>query len=199
MRHTHATDSAGRDLANNHYYEFRSALSERPRRIVYYARRSVTHHSDAPLTPAWLQWLRHARPDAPSMDEQAREVARQGNLKQLAAAADARWAAKPSVLDRPADVAQPAPLMAPRDKGGYVEDAATGKSGVMSPIVAAGHQGRGEEPVASERSARAAEEEDKQQQGRRRKPSPWDQQQRGAPGQEWQPKAWTPGQAAQRR
>jgi len=159
----------------------------------------VTHHSDAPLTPAWLQWLRHARPDAPSIDEQAREVARQGNLKQLAAAADARWAAKPSVLDSPADVAQPAPLMAPRDKGGYVEDGGTGESGVMSPIVAAGDQGSGEEPGASERSAREAKEEEEEERRRRKKPSPWDQQQRGAPGQEWQPKSWTPGQAAERR
>lgn len=154
--------------------------------MVYYARRSVTHHSDAPLTPAWLQWLRHTRPDPPSISEQAEEMDRQQNLKYLAAAADARWAEKPSFLDKPKDVGQPAPLMEPRDKGGYVED---GKTGVMNPIVAAGDQGQGEEPQASEQSKRKEE---------KKKANPWDQQ-RGAPGQDWQPAAWTPGQATQRR
>jgi NADH dehydrogenase [ubiquinone] 1 alpha subcomplex assembly factor 2 len=49
----------------------------------------------------WMQWLRHTRAEPPSINEQQLDEIRQAQMKQLAAAADARWASKPSFLDAP--------------------------------------------------------------------------------------------------
>ena len=50
---------------------------------------------------AWVQWLRHTRNEAPTIQEQQYDVIRQQNMKQLAAAADARWASEQSLLKKP--------------------------------------------------------------------------------------------------
>lgn len=49
----------------------------------------------------WHQWLRHARQQGPSIEEQKFELQRQAALKQLAAEADQRWRSQPSYLDHP--------------------------------------------------------------------------------------------------
>jgi NADH dehydrogenase [ubiquinone] 1 alpha subcomplex assembly factor 2 len=50
---------------------------------------------------SWIQWLRHTRHEAPTINEQQLNEIRQAQVKQLAAQADARWASKPSYLDAP--------------------------------------------------------------------------------------------------
>ncbi|CAK7275337.1 hypothetical protein SEPCBS119000_006641 [Sporothrix epigloea] len=95
---------AGRDLNGNTYWEFndlrhsQSAIMAearpgdgiRMRRIVKYPR--GTHPGAVMVSPQWHQWLRHVREDAPTVEEQQREVARQAQMRVLAARADARWA-----------------------------------------------------------------------------------------------------------
>ena len=54
-------------------------------------------------TAPWIQWLRHTRHEPPSINEQQLDEIRQAQMKELAARADARWAAKPSALDKQAD------------------------------------------------------------------------------------------------
>src|SRR5687767_11025223 len=61
-----------------------------------------------------MQWLRHTRYEAPTIADQQAEVYRQARMKTLAAQADARWAAKPSVLDAP-DKQQPVQVLESRD------------------------------------------------------------------------------------
>lgn len=56
-----------------------------------------------PVSAQWVQWLRHTRFEPPSISEQQLDEIRQAQMKELAAQADARWAAKPSALDRQAD------------------------------------------------------------------------------------------------
>lgn len=106
----------GHDLKGNTYWEFGRARGPaaaspdgpRVRRIVHYPR--STPYSEVRVSPLWHQWLRHARPDAPSFAEQRANVLRQERVKLLAAQADARWEAKPHV----ADAAKPAvPLTEP--------------------------------------------------------------------------------------
>lgn len=62
---------------------------------------STIAYSDVSISPQWHQWLRHTRDSPPSLSEQSSDIARQENLKVLAAEADRRWAAKPSLLDAP--------------------------------------------------------------------------------------------------
>ena len=50
---------------------------------------------------SWIQWLRHTRHEAPTINEQQFDEIRQAQVKLLAAQADARWASKPSYLDAP--------------------------------------------------------------------------------------------------
>jgi NADH dehydrogenase [ubiquinone] 1 alpha subcomplex assembly factor 2 len=81
--------------------------AQRLRRIVHYPR--STHYADVHISPQWHQWLKHARYEAPTIQEQQTDLARQGQLKYLAQAADERWASKPSFLDKPKDQVQTAP------------------------------------------------------------------------------------------
>ncbi|KAG9248656.1 hypothetical protein BJ878DRAFT_326387 [Calycina marina] len=110
----------GLDLQGNTFWEFRDTLSStqhRMRRIVHYPRE--THYSDIRISPAWHQWLKHVREDAPTIQEQHMDLVRQRNLKVLAAQADARWAAKGSLLDGPG-------MMSGRvERGGDVLDGVT--------------------------------------------------------------------------
>ncbi|KAL9007439.1 MAG: hypothetical protein Q9173_007293, partial [Seirophora scorigena] len=87
------------DLAGNKYYYFRPSLGTRPRRIL--KQNTRIPYSDIAIPVQWHQWLRYTRSAPPSMQELQIDVQRKAQLKQLAAAADARWASKPSVLDAP--------------------------------------------------------------------------------------------------
>jgi NADH dehydrogenase [ubiquinone] 1 alpha subcomplex assembly factor 2 len=70
------------------------------RRMVKYKDPKV-HLAEVNVPPQWMQWLRHTREAAPTVEEQSLDVFRQRQLKQLAAAADARWAAQDSFLVAP--------------------------------------------------------------------------------------------------
>lgn len=92
---------------------------ERWRRIVHYPR--STHYSSVKVSPQWHQWLRYTRDDPPSFSEQQGDVVRQARMKQLAAEADARWDAKPRVMDAPGGATgQPVPAL---DTGGVKAEA----------------------------------------------------------------------------
>ncbi|RDA92802.1 hypothetical protein CP533_0801 [Ophiocordyceps camponoti-saundersi (nom. inval.)] len=122
---------AGYDLSGNTYWEFRLTSRGAPtkdavrgepwRRIVTYPR--STPYSDVKVSPLWHQWLRHQRREAPSLEEQRHDVLRQEQVKQLAAEADARWEAKPRLLnDTPKQqkkqgVDDPRPLLNTRAPG----------------------------------------------------------------------------------
>ncbi|MCJ1335252.1 hypothetical protein MMC09_000520 [Bachmanniomyces sp. S44760] len=199
---------AGSDLLGNTYWEFKDTVnSTKLRRIVQYA--SGTHYGDVQVTPQWHQWLRHTRSTPPTLFEQSSDLQRQSQLKQLAAAADARWAAKPSFLDGP-KVSQPGPATLPRDPGGYVgQTEPDEKEGVRSAVgggveeVKAGmdrvedlrdsQRGRA---VAGVRDAGGNGEsaESKPKEAKKREKNPWDNN-TGGPSEGWQPKAWTPGSA----
>ncbi|KAM0253570.1 hypothetical protein ACHAQJ_007242 [Trichoderma viride] len=99
----------GFDLQGNTFWEFRLTRgakdsAERWRRIVSYPR--STHYSQVKVSPQWHQWLRHTRSEAPTLEEQRGEVVRQERIKYLAAEADARWEAKPRVMEAPREEAQ---------------------------------------------------------------------------------------------
>jgi NADH dehydrogenase [ubiquinone] 1 alpha subcomplex assembly factor 2 len=96
--------SIGVDLEGNTFWEMKDAARQanRFRRMVQYADRNV-HHSEVKVPPQWMQWLRHTRQTAPTIAEQERDIVRQSQMRQLAEAADARWAAQPSYLVAPDD------------------------------------------------------------------------------------------------
>ncbi|KAI1337893.1 hypothetical protein F5Y15DRAFT_389553 [Xylariaceae sp. FL0016] len=162
----------GLDLQGNTYWEFTLArgdeASQRPRRIVQYPR--STQLSEVRVPPQWHQWLRYQRPQPPSLQEQRTDIARQQRMKALAAEADARWEAKPSLLDIPgAERGQPVPPLntsknQPHERGAAEE--------VM-------RQEKEEEPEP-ETASRPAPKED-----------PWKRAATG-PGETWQPAAWSP-------
>ena len=114
------------------------------------------------------------------MIEQQSDVLRQVELKQLAKLADERWAAKPSFLDAPREPSQYEPGTIPRDKGGYV-----GQTEADEKVEVKNHVVGVEGTQTMERPSR---------QGKTKKSNPWNVQ-RGTPGEEWQPEAWTPGSA----
>lgn len=156
----------------------------------------MTEYADVNHTPMWMQWLRHTRPEPPSIEEQRFEVSRQASMKQLAAKADERWNAQKSFLDKPEETGQAQPLLQPRDNAGYgrgqtEEDK---REGVMNAAKSE------EEHIASLRG----EDVDK---GRfkgetretpERTTDPWKAAQRGSAGEGWQPTAWQPGKAQRR-
>ena len=139
----------------------------------------------------WHQWLRHTRPDPPSMHEQQMDVQRQIQLKQLAQLADERWASKASYLDKPEDTEQLRPATLPRDPGGYVGNAEEqGEEGVSSAVTgASGDAGEQAKPDRKDRRRNTVEEKQKE--------NPW-KVHRGGPSEKWQPEAWKPGPAARR-
>jgi NADH dehydrogenase [ubiquinone] 1 alpha subcomplex assembly factor 2 len=91
----------GVDLDGNKYWEVRESYAQatKLRRTAEYS--PNVHHSDVNVPPQWMQWLRHTREVAPTVEEQQHDVIRQQQLRQLADAADARWAAQPSFLQAP--------------------------------------------------------------------------------------------------
>lgn len=153
------------------------------RRIVQYP--SGTHFGEVKVPPQWHQWLRHTRDAPPSIPEQHAEVRRQQQMRLLAAEADARWAAKPSLLDHdgagaPGQVGagQPVPAL-----GSRATARGTGGEGEGGDL-RAGEARR--DAVASGAEQQAAVERDAE------KKDPWAQSRRGGPSEDWQPQAWTP-------
>ncbi|KAI1500436.1 hypothetical protein F5X99DRAFT_240258 [Biscogniauxia marginata] len=186
----------GLDLQGNTYWEFRirgvdasspnpSSRHRRFRRIVQYPR--LTHYSEVEVPPQWHQWLRYSREDPPTLREQSADVARRERVRALAAEADARWAAKPSLLDMPTPPGgskrQPAPAL----------------------------DTEGIRPREREQGWHVAREHDEGDQGRRKdaapapassspqpRENPWKRPQ-GGPSEKWQPAAWTPSAAPRKR
>ncbi|KAH8879908.1 hypothetical protein GQ53DRAFT_737842 [Thozetella sp. PMI_491] len=176
----------GLDLKGNTYWEFRDVRGAegRWRRIVKYPR--STHHGDVDVSPAWHQWLRHTRKEAPSIEEQQADVVRRERMKYLAAQADAKWAAKPRLVDTDPSTAQPKTALGP---GGNLAQAQEGQPGAP------------QEPMHQEDVANSGSRQDtwrKMQQEAQRSPrsggaDPWKQaQRRRGPSEEWQPQSWAP-------
>ena len=114
-------------------------------------------------------------------------------MKQLAHQADEKWKSVPASLDG-AGVRQPQPAIGVQDPGGYVpQTEPEGKQGVISGVedaekiqaVSDGVDGR--ERDEGRFKGRTREE--------RREESPFKQPPRGAAGEDWKPKEWTPGPA----
>ena len=114
-------------------------------------------------------------------------------MKQLAAQADERWKSVPSYLDAPQQQ-QPAPAVGINETEGpamaqeEVGDVGGVKSAVgdQQEVASASDQGEIGDVGKAKRKKRDKEE------------NPWQQPQRGAPSENWQPGAWTPG-VVQRR
>ncbi|EEP80318.1 conserved hypothetical protein [Uncinocarpus reesii 1704] len=163
----------GQDLAGNTFWEFRdSNTAGRLRRIVKY--NPKTHYADVKVSPQWHQWLRYVRPEPPSIIEQQQELVRQEQIKHLARLADERWANKRSYLDKPQEQ-QPGPAIDSQTPAYHT----------------------GPKPTAEQAGVRSAigSESELGEQGKtkkkRTKISPWEKS-AGAPGEKWQPEAWTP-------
>lgn len=141
-----------------------------------------------PLLAQWIQWLRHTRSDPPTIAEQQLDEIRQAQLKQLAAAADARWAAKPSALDPPPQP-EPAPQLQPRDPAANAPQTEPEEREGVRNVAGAPNEVKA-----------SMEEQEKVDKGRfkgekkEKTPSPWDE----AKSQEWQPAPWTPKIARRR-
>ncbi|KAI0883516.1 uncharacterized protein GGS22DRAFT_190175 [Annulohypoxylon maeteangense] len=158
----------GLDLQGNTYWEFRlhrgdpSLPDSRFRRIVQYPR--STHYSEIKVSPQWHQWLRYQRREPPTLDEQAHDLVRREQMKVLAAAADARWEAKPSYLDAPG-----------KEKGQPVPPFDTSRN-------------QPQEQAARKSTATNGQDDEVAQ-----KDDPWKRAARSTgPGETWQPEAWTP-------
>lgn len=144
-----------------------------------------------------MQWLRHTRYEPPTIQEQQAEVLRQAQMKQLAAAADARWAAKPSFLDAP-DKQQPASMLESRDKssglGQGEVNGGEGRNVKAEPTLVSG-------VTDTEDLARETTDQQKHKKivtEKEPKDSPWKQAQKGNPGDDWQPKEWAPAPSKRR-
>ncbi|KAH6610381.1 hypothetical protein Trco_000401 [Trichoderma cornu-damae] len=164
----------GFDLQGNTYWEFRLTRgtresSERWRRIVSYPR--STHYSQVKVSPQWHQWLRHTRREPPTLDEQRAELVRQQRIKYLAAEADARWEAKPRVMEAPREQ-DPARELPSVEERPQAEEA--GAEAGAAPPQAAG----------------------KEKTGAR---DPWARAKAQGPGEKWQPTAWDPTAARRNR
>ncbi|KAK0674215.1 hypothetical protein QBC41DRAFT_309588 [Cercophora samala] len=180
----------GKDLAGNTYWEFHDRGDPNPARLRRILRPNPAlnlHHSEVQVPPSWHQWLRHTRPNPPTIEEQQLDVLRQERLKILAAEADKRWEAKPR----------------------YIEDnnntTVVGKDQTKPALEGSGmwvEKKKLEETVPKEVKReevwegmkRQAERGETLVQGGKKKVDPW-KQKRAGPGEEWQPKGWTPGAA----
>ncbi|KAK8219674.1 hypothetical protein M8818_000648 [Zalaria obscura] len=180
----------GADLAGNTFWEFKDALNaNRLRRIVQYSHQA--HYADVKISPQWHQWLRHTRFGPPSIEEQKLDVARQSRMKFLAAKADERWNSVPSFLDAP-DKQQTEPAIGVKDPGGYM--------GQTEPTQHEGVQNAVADPPEVQRASEGKATTEGRFKGktREKEPSPWAQQPRGNPGEDWQPQTWNPGAAPRR-
>ncbi|CAK7199053.1 hypothetical protein SEUCBS139899_001721 [Sporothrix eucalyptigena] len=194
---------AGRDLDGNTYWEFndlrhnqsaamanaRPGEGIRMRRIVKYPR--GTHPGAVMVSPQWHQWLRHVRQDAPTLEEQQREVVRQEQMRVLAARADARWANAKRV-EGPIDAAEELLLGAQAQTQTSTTNQAPAARTVEAPGAAA--------PAAEPEPVHVHTQQSQQQQRSQPQTAPVDDpwkreelaQGHGALGETWQPKSWTP-------
>ncbi|XXH05252.1 Superoxide dismutase [Mn], mitochondrial [Hypoxylon texense] len=204
----------GLDLQGNTYWEFRLTRGDpelspdaRYRRIVKYPR--STHYSEVKVPPQWHQWLRYQRRRAPSLAEQAEDVARQERVKLLAAEADARWEAKPGYLDPPPPPPPPPPPSSAEaapggsEKSQPVPPLDTGYRQQQQPQEQEQEQERAAQESSSTPDERRRQTTDAQQQSSRfaagkGKDDPWKRARPSAPGETWQPEAWTPPAAKKR-
>ncbi|KAI0429931.1 hypothetical protein F5Y09DRAFT_243948 [Xylaria sp. FL1042] len=204
----------GRDPQGNTYYELRQPRGDAPenapcRRLVHYPR--STPYSEVKVPPAWHQWLRHQRMEAPTMAEQVAELQRQARMKLLAAEADARWEAKPSLLDMPptktappttttaksAPAPAPAPAPAATSPPLSMSERVSGNGDQAQRVtVEDGAKTRGEVREVADTEPRGAKTS---QTKAETNTDPWKRAQRGAPGETWQPQAWTPTSAPARK
>lgn len=175
----------------------RSDHASRPRRLAKYPR--TTEYADVNHTPMWMQWLRHTRPEPPTIEEQRMELSRQAGMKQLAAKADERWKSLPSFLDKPKDTAQAQPLLQPRDNAGYGRGQTEGEE----------HQGVMNAAKSEQEHVDVLEGKDVDKgrfKGETREPEPREAdpfklQQRSKPSgasEGWQPQEWSPGKVQRR-
>lgn len=170
----------GLDLQGNTYWEFRDVRGNpspnepppRWRRIVEYPRN--THYGEVKVPPQWHQWLRHLRQYPPTIKEQHAEVRRQQQIKYLAAQADARWEAKPRVMDPPKEEQG--------QQGQLPVDISESQVGAATK-----NDAGGEEQAQVVHSTPKSEKED-----------PWKKQRRAGPSEDWQPQAWAPPGASKR-
>ncbi|KAF2812452.1 uncharacterized protein BDZ99DRAFT_413188 [Mytilinidion resinicola] len=175
----------GFDLSGNTYWEFKDAINQnRVRRIAKYA--GSTHHSDVNVSPQWMQWLRHTRADPPSLNEQRADVMRVEQTKVLAAAADQRWASKPSMLDPP-DKQQPTPMLASREPA--ISLAHDEPSDIPKSL--------GDAPQEAGVKPKRAASHGLNNKGEV-KESPWYKGPKGGPSEDWQPEAWSPSPVRKR-
>lgn len=196
---------SGFDLSGNTFWEFKDSLNAnnyRMRRIVEYPR--STQLSDVKVSPQWHQWLKHTRKNPPSITEQSQDLVRQERLKVLAAEADARWAAKPSFLDKPGQQrGQPLPAIGVKDPGGYappteppekqgvrnaigggLEDNVQGTNTKMKDLLEP-------EDRQSPDTTGASKQKSPPPEAKVYKEDPW-KKARGGPSEEWVPQAWDP-------
>ncbi|KAK2732242.1 hypothetical protein CKAH01_02188 [Colletotrichum kahawae] len=164
----------GRDLQGYTYWEFREQRGDGPgrfRRIVHYPR--STYLSDVKVSPLWHQWLRHTREHPPSLEEQSKEIVRQERMKMLAAQADARWEAKPRVMDAPGQATgQPLPALN------------TAQRQPIAPELESANETTTTESIPTQSTPKASAA--KKKYGH----DPWEQAK--GPGEAWQPQAWVP-------
>jgi len=173
------------------------------RRIVQYP--ITAQYSDVNIPPQWHQWLRHTRVDAPSLTEQSQDLVRQRNLKVLAAAADARWAAKPSFSDMPGEArGQPLPTLAAGVRRTHQENAMSGKEDAKDTrredtgIVAKVEPPKKQVPDGARQYLDERRKETTNTGTAKEKDDPW-KQARGGPSEQWQPAQWRGSVAPARR
>lgn len=118
------------------------------------------------------------------------EQARQLRMKQLAAEADARWAAKPSALDPPSRD-QPVMVLQPHDPMAQKqqEEKQVLESREAESVATS------QEPPGEQVQTQRRERRGKEKLKKAKEPSPWDGLK---PAQEWEPEAWTPKLARRR-
>ncbi|TFB04788.1 NADH-ubiquinone oxidoreductase assembly factor N7BML [Trichoderma ghanense] len=188
----------GFDLQGNTFWEFRHTrgaqeTGERWRRIVSYPR--STHLSQVKVSPQWHQWLRHARREPPSLDEQRAEAVRQERIKMLAAQADARWEAKPRVMEDPRGGTAPEQLvLEPKGRG---LPAAEGDGGVKAAVTGEASRTSGGQPAQVKNME--SEKPKAKTKAKQDVKDPWAKAKAHGPGEQWQPAAWNPSAAKKRR
>ncbi|KAK2594109.1 hypothetical protein QQS21_008164 [Conoideocrella luteorostrata] len=169
----------GYDLQGNTYWEFRLTSNEtRWRRIVSYPRSA--HYSSVRVSPLWHQWLRHTRVEPPSLDEQRGDIARQERMKYLAQEADARWEAKPKVMEDA--VARSAPALTGEATHTHDQDRRS-----QTP-----HAGQTEKMSSEKQRGGQKQKQNQQQQQKAEADDPWDKANGRGPSENWQPTTWNP-------
>lgn len=182
----------GLDLQGNTYWEFHDVRGDDPagtrwRRIVQYPR--STHYGDVKPSPQWHSWLRHLRESPPSIQEQHAEARRQHQIKYLAAQADARWEAKPRLVDAPGDGETGQPVPALRGTSGRTM---RGSDGESDGVDVREETRTGAVAVAGVSPGEVQQGQMEEEPARKQKVDPWKHHRRAGPSEDWQPKAWTP-------